>query len=243
MFKKKNIYIAVIILVVLPIIVNILVTTPGPVETDNDWIGFFGSYFGSILGGLIAFYVAWIQIEAHRKSESKKELESNRAYIIVQEFSADIRLKNITSNENSRLILNDYYEEIKEQFNKEISVTYYKIIIVGNAEAILDCDVYIKISNYNNPNETYEISSYIGIIAKGEEIFVPIANIKYQEVHINFIRIRYKTLKGEKIEYVIDYDKRKENYFIIEKNNQRKALFEDIELKVSNWEYPFKGRK
>ncbi|NCC80796.1 MAG: hypothetical protein EOM04_00785 [Clostridia bacterium] len=54
--SNKNKVILAILVVIFPIIVGIM-TTMGieffSVETSNDWIGFFASYFGSIIGGVI----------------------------------------------------------------------------------------------------------------------------------------------------------------------------------------------
>lgn len=52
-----------------------------PVAADNDWIGFYGSYAGSIIGGLVAVYVAYLQINKQKNlvdsqmKEQKKQFE------------------------------------------------------------------------------------------------------------------------------------------------------------------------
>ena len=43
--------------------------------SDNDWIGFWGSYIGAILGGLITLFVLWCTIKSNEdilKKEKKQ---------------------------------------------------------------------------------------------------------------------------------------------------------------------------
>jgi len=54
-----------IVILSLPVIINYLcLKAPiiGSVANDNNWISFFGSYLGAIVGGLFAFLIAWVQI-------------------------------------------------------------------------------------------------------------------------------------------------------------------------------------
>lgn len=53
-----------------------------PVAADNDWIGFYGSYAGSIIGGLVAVYVAYLQINKQKNlvDSQMKEQKSNLKY-------------------------------------------------------------------------------------------------------------------------------------------------------------------
>ena len=52
---KKWIIAIVCIALVMPILLGILVSIPSVawLKTSNDWIGFWGSYAGAIIGGLI----------------------------------------------------------------------------------------------------------------------------------------------------------------------------------------------
>ncbi|CAG9620865.1 hypothetical protein [Sutcliffiella rhizosphaerae] len=54
MFSKKHLYLFTILIILIPVIVNILMNSRlplFPVGLNNDWIGFFGSFLGSIVGG------------------------------------------------------------------------------------------------------------------------------------------------------------------------------------------------
>lgn len=60
---------------ILPILISLITSIKSPIhiETDNDWIGFYGSYVGSILGVLGVFIVMRID-QLHRKAEKSDEL-------------------------------------------------------------------------------------------------------------------------------------------------------------------------
>ncbi|MGD6871218.1 hypothetical protein ACQCU1_03355 [Sutcliffiella horikoshii] len=54
MVTKKQLYLFCMIIVLIPVIVNILMSIRIPlipVGFNNDWIGFFGSFLGSVVGG------------------------------------------------------------------------------------------------------------------------------------------------------------------------------------------------
>ena len=48
-----------IIFIIIPIITGIVISVDGPkwLETNNEWIGYWGGYAGAIIGGLVTLYV------------------------------------------------------------------------------------------------------------------------------------------------------------------------------------------
>jgi len=74
--KEKRSYIILITGIVLfPIIIGIIVSIklPNGIETRNDWIGFFASYIGSIIGVLGVYFVMKID-QRQRESERRDDM-------------------------------------------------------------------------------------------------------------------------------------------------------------------------
>lgn len=88
--KNKNMLIGIIILaILLPIMTTLLVTKSSPLEnftTDNDWIGFFGSYTGAIIGGFITFLVLDETIK-NGDANLEKSIDSNKKLDLCSEVS------------------------------------------------------------------------------------------------------------------------------------------------------------
>ena len=77
--KNKVLYVMAVIgilsivLIIIPIAAGALVSIDGPawLETENEWIGFWGGYLGSLVGVGAAIYVMKITI-LHEKEERKR---------------------------------------------------------------------------------------------------------------------------------------------------------------------------
>ena len=99
-----------ILLVPMPLLVMVLVNTPGHTTTDNDWIGFFGSYFGAVLGGIITLFVLVMTLKNNESNleltlqEERKQHEENKALAIRPYLTAS---KEDTLISDSGNILND----------------------------------------------------------------------------------------------------------------------------------------
>lgn len=71
---RKWVPLIIAALVVAPVVVIFMTSVDLiPVNTSNDWIGFWGSYLGAILGGTITLCVLYITIEQNRKDSTKNE--------------------------------------------------------------------------------------------------------------------------------------------------------------------------
>ena len=68
------------------------------VETDNDWIGFYASYFGSIIG-IIGVYVVMKMDQAKREEERKDELFLNNLPI-HRKISSSISVRRLYELKN-----------------------------------------------------------------------------------------------------------------------------------------------
>lgn len=75
-WSKKSIWWAIAILVIIPIVVNALMFIPvgKAVSTNSVWIGFFGSYIGSILSGLFTLLGVMMTINDLKSREQEDKL-------------------------------------------------------------------------------------------------------------------------------------------------------------------------
>lgn len=266
---KRAIIFALLILVGLPIAVNLLMVINLPITRvgqDNDWIGFFGSYLGALIGGSFAFLVAWIQVQSQNnmlrvdiEDRKRNEKESNRSYIIANGFSAPLDLENVKLPDNSRIIVNNLFEEIAKHnaanHNDKVDhLLYCRLTLVGIPDIVLgskfSCKIsFVDVTNSENVIDSYEENIRIGTITKEEEVFIPLGKIEYYldkdrkkgnyKIKLNNMQVSYLTVKGEKIEYDRNLDKMKENYFSVH-NGIKKPLFEDVPAQTSWWLYPNK---
>ena len=85
MMKSKLIIILGVIILILLILAPRMVPTVWTQGSTSDWILFYGSYLGAILGGLVAFAVARIQVKALENQEKNRR--------IIQQLPALIQLK------------------------------------------------------------------------------------------------------------------------------------------------------
>ncbi|UJL46347.1 hypothetical protein KFZ58_18700 [Virgibacillus sp. NKC19-16] len=231
----------IICILIAPFVVNLLLSFTTPMTFGNDWQSFFGNYIGSIVGGLTAFFIAYYQIEKQNKLNKVKELQDNRSYIIAEEFIAPIDLSNTKHKEFSRIILNDYYTEFQSNYTKaelkKLSIPYYKISHRGFPEIILNCSVELKLAEDEECRKPYKINAHIGVFEKNIDVYIPLVKVKDGIIYVRSVKIEYSTIKGEKMQYIMDIDKQKEKHIIFSKDNRKITLF-DFDIHSSNWILP-----
>ena len=74
--KEKNLLIGTVcFIVIFPVLVAILVSIPilDGLSSSNDWIGFWGGYIGSLLGGVITLYVLIKTLESAKEERIAEE--------------------------------------------------------------------------------------------------------------------------------------------------------------------------
>jgi hypothetical protein len=107
--RKQILFIVIvtIIIALLPIPLNFLILrkTDIPVAENNDWIGFFGSYLGAIIGGLVAFGVAFVQIR------KQKEYLKEQLRVEQENFNKQLRIQQENFNEQIRIQQDNFYEQ------------------------------------------------------------------------------------------------------------------------------------
>ncbi|RSK36627.1 UvrD-helicase domain-containing protein [Bhargavaea beijingensis] len=169
------------------------------------------------------------------------KLKEYRSYILAEEFIAPYGLSNTKHKDFSRIIVNDYYKEFKSYFSiaelNSMSIPYYKISHRGTPEIILDCKVEFKLAEDEEYTKPYQINSQIGIFEKEIDIFIPLVKGKNETVYLKSVKVDYYTIKGEKMQYILDIDKQEERHFLITEENKKKTLF-NFKVTSSNWILP-----
>ncbi|GAS82409.1 hypothetical protein [Paenibacillus amylolyticus] len=243
---KKNRIIAFSLLILsIPVFINYGLFSweaPGLNGDSGDWLGFLANFLGLIGAVLIALF----QMKEQKDGELVRDIESNRSYIDVQDFTAPLMLKGVVTHENSRIIQTDGYDALVKRFRsneyKEISVGYLKMAHYGTAELIFDCSFSLSFSYLKNGIKVSDTESVsIGVFEKGIEIFIPLVPEgidKGVEIELFTVTIDYSTIKGERLQLHRDYVSKKETLYSIV-NNAKNTIFE-YDMKMINWIYPNK---
>lgn len=123
---EKHYKICIIIAFLLsPVIVAFCVSSywlPWPeIESHNDWIGFWGSYLGTIIGGAITLIVLWRTIESNKK---EREAEEKREFF--NKLLEDATYLDMLPKRIMRFLLyqdwNQYYSDLIEYNRKALEI-------------------------------------------------------------------------------------------------------------------------
>lgn len=226
----KKIYIILIPLtmIMIPILVHFLMTI-GKAESNNDWIGFFGSYSGGIIGGLVAFGVAKIQVKNNKEDvnnqiefEKEKNIKNKaleeRVYLDYTLDFGSVILNEIKPENNyillhhkiDRFIHHNPNEYLSEQMASLLKTRFY-----GSASCILDLSITIKLST--QIDEDSEVETNVETMSMSglnsfETIFVPL-HLLSEMTSLIYVEFEYTTLGNERIRYVSDLIEESEEYF------------------------------
>lgn len=91
MSKKWKLVVSItIVSMIIPIAVGVGVSLPifKHIVINNDWIGFWGSYVGTFLGGMITLYVLWSTITDNENA--RKRDEKLKFFDKVTEMTAEL---------------------------------------------------------------------------------------------------------------------------------------------------------
>lgn len=184
------------------------------VDTDNQWIGFWGNYFGGIVGAIITVLVFKWTIKNNRFERN----EEHRIQVLPAMGYKVLNVKQIDARSDSDLIFTEGFPQKNLYFELNI-----KNIGLGSAQ---EC----RLGAWRIGNKTFLVPDITNMILQGNEITVPIVldfpgEKEYdeeigQEV-IFFRQITYKdifgNLYGQEIPFKLDFIKyyegqeRKEN--------------------------------
>ncbi|MDY2882855.1 MAG: hypothetical protein SOT71_09415 [Romboutsia timonensis] len=139
-FKRYGIILLLVIVTcTLPFVVTVLTScwsSPIPeFETSNDWIGFFGSYMGAILGAIITLIVMYKSIKAGEENLKENIYENQRI-----------------QNQNKAIEFCDKVTDLIGEYCSDISVYYYECIKVE----YYNIDIKCLNREYDNGSITHE---------------------------------------------------------------------------------------
>lgn len=242
------------VLIFLPVILNyglLSWTAPGVNLSPNPWLSFLGSYLGFMGAVSIAIANNKYQRDKDKKDEKKQkdkdkkaELKSFRSFVVMKEFYADLKLKNVKTHENSRIILTKSYEEMLKLYKDEnIKTTFLKLSQYGNSPVIMNCKMLIKFKVQNNDDDReHKLEMNIGVIESGIEVFCPLTfeGVKAgDKIEVNYIEIKYTTLMNEQMRYEIDHIQNDESYVVMNDKGEPEELFKQ-KITSAKWSYPNK---
>ncbi|MBD8589187.1 hypothetical protein IFT92_15405 [Peribacillus simplex] len=85
----------IIFIIIVPIIINYFLLTwrftgiwfiPGVQGNYDDWLGYFSNYSGGIIGGIVAFLIAWSQIKSQAKEKEIEAINAERKTLLKVQY-------------------------------------------------------------------------------------------------------------------------------------------------------------
>ena len=208
--KVKGIIVVIIGLYIIvgiafPMILQYVISekTKGSIALNYEWIGFFGSYAGGVLGGLgtlIAVYVTvknslYLQNESKKDSDERlqKEIERRNKEIADDKRETLIRERQRFANEIADQIgiyfthINNYYYASVRAERLYLQLTNAKEELKKSEKAVNEAEDLIKLAAENNPDSLIaaEINKDKAIIKKDSKAMK--YKEAYQEYHDNSV--------------------------------------------------------
>lgn len=168
-WSKKTIWFGIAILIIIPIVVNALMFIPvgKAVSTNNVWIGFFGSYIGSILSGLFTLFGVMLTIKDLKMRELEDKLPKQLVAIddliafINQQYGAFLNLSDLKKR--------DFYIRQRLDFTLEGP---------NDSEGLLKLASEVNLNTYKIVRELYDSFSNFERPIGGELVEYNISDIK-----------------------------------------------------------------
>jgi hypothetical protein len=212
--------------------------TFGIAETNNDWIGFFGSYFGALVGAGVAVVVSRVQAKGTSEDLSRQIEEQNRQ--VKERIDNEIRTVKLVNRVfidytmgRKQLLLSDKQEDttkillpreawlyIKHNNNEFLETKTAQFIILefyGAAECVLDLKIKLTLTGGYYGEEDEVNYMYLAGWRKGHGIYIPFAILDpHSDVVMVKLDIEYTTLQQETLRFVSDMRTRIETYYLIQ---------------------------
>jgi hypothetical protein len=235
---KKILRIIVIFIFIIPVVVNFLLWKGTPITFGDDWQGFFGDYFGAVIGGLTAYLLLQLQSDKDDESESK----NNRSFAYVEEYYGHYALKDSGLSPNTKILRTEYYETFKKSKSKEEldkgKMAFYKVGHKGYGEVVFNFNILFKYNGIESEDKKHPFQKRYNLpmVSKGEEIYIPFVVPDYNEIEINSIEITYRTMANEYIIFIHNIDELIEEYYSTEVSQATKIISSPIV--TTNWDFP-----
>ncbi|WP_397537861.1 hypothetical protein [Rummeliibacillus pycnus] len=232
-FKSNRVIIILIVFLVvaIPIIIGQIIRIPlgnWTIGDENSWVSFFGSYIGGVLGGIVAFGVAWIQIN----NLKKEVIENSRTFLSsatpVRKLSSD----NVNRREKYRVLLTDDFEAMSAD---DKDIPYYSVVRYGGTDVVWNCSLQATVGKTMDFIETDTIKVWIDYFEKDEELLIPLCSkkLKMLQPFIKEIEVTYETEKKEKMKFYQSEKKQIRQHYIIGEGEEE--LIHEIEVNNTRW--------
>ena len=229
----------------IPIFVHSLMTF-GNAVVDNDWISFFGNYFGAIVGVMAAVLISRTQIKSSKEDLLEQIKEQNKQVkkrinneIYVQKLSTRVFINYTltyddailsTKNEDDNEILlhyqmNKFIEHNDNEFLKTAITQFVRIEYFGSAEAILDVSIRLVLQQEDETQYVGHI--YRTGIKKDRNVYISLHPAEAKSV-LTKIVMEYTTLSQERIKFISDLLNNKEEYLLVENGNEELIYAKDV---------------
>lgn len=227
----KKILIIVVIAVLTPIILGLVLNIPTghlTIGDENSWVGFFGSYTGGIIGGVVALIIASSQVINDRK----KIKESQRSFLSASITECDFSKGGTWRKQEGRTLITKGAVDLGFDWEEHETV-YYSVTRYGGADVIVNCSFHIIIGKDKNFSEEEIIDVWLDYFGKDEEILIPLCTRKFTgsaryKPLVKEIRVVYDTLAGEKIKFHQSEKEMKRTHWLIGDKDEE-ILAHDIE--------------
>lgn len=235
MKKNRIVWICVIIFssfISVPIIMDIFVFNNHYITTISNeaWAGFLGSYFG---GGftLIAICFSMYGVRKSIKNDSIMQVKASRSFLYVENFQGNVHMSNYPSMSNNvKIIHNDLYLKV---CNTSLNKTYsYQVLENLGNNPIYDCEINIKVNRDGNISN-YKVT--LPCIIQKSVIAIMVYDCEEDNQKIEHFMVNYKTIMNEKMMFEMDYSNRKQNHYLLDKNNENKEILIESKFDSINW--------
>ncbi|MED1093944.1 hypothetical protein [Bacillus paramycoides] len=175
--NRKRIIICFSIVVFTPIILGIILNIPTgnlTIGDENSWVGFFESYTGGIIGGIVALIIASSQL----LNERQKFKLSQRSFLSATTICMDYDQSPLWRKERGRIITTDDYNKLNGMVR---NTRYYSVIRYGGPDVIANCKFEIIVGNDENFTLEKTIKVWVDFFEKDEEILIPLSSSEFVE--------------------------------------------------------------
>lgn len=208
--KNKKLIIIVITVLTMPIVINGLMSIQIPWAKGEvgDWISFYGSYIGALLGALVAFQVTKIQIKSQEDLNKKIKFNEQLSTLIILKVEIEELKKSMMSikdSMNSYIKINNITEHSVVNIDNPIKLT---VKYWDSIEKVMDIDLlkelvkfkseYEKISESLGVNKE-DISNEIAVLANKSNTCILSAIEKQRlEEQLNYLKNKMNVQKENK---------------------------------------------
>lgn len=147
---------------------------PYGISGNAVWIGFFATFFGALIGGVISGLFTYLGVRKTILFQERKDKdefrEKYRAMLEIHDIqNGGYLLKNIKER-RGRLVLTKQYEHVIQEQLHNGSFNYLEIRNSGPGKA-LNCSVKATIT-YEESQENFNIEVFIPVIYEEEKIYI-----------------------------------------------------------------------